>query len=144
MPEQPKFEENVVGHLTKVQRAARQHAEEKLRPPDPGNMQAPAWLSEEAKKIFTFTKKRLLALGLLDSIDRDLLAAYANAVEQLRNSDGKDQRDWVKVMLACASELGLGAPARARLAYKKSLYEKQPEDPLRDEMELMRSILEGE
>jgi phage terminase small subunit len=144
MPEPPKFEENVVGHLTKAQRAARRHAEERLRPSDPGKMQAPAWLSEEAKKIFTFTKRRLLALGLLDSIDKDLVAAYANAVEQLRNSDGKDQRDWVKVMLACANELGLGAPARARLAYKKSLYEKKPEDPMEREMELMRSILEGE
>lgn len=144
MPEQPKFEENVVGHLTKAQRAARRHAEEKLRPPDPGKMQAPAWLSEEGKKIFTFTKRRLLMLGLLDSIDRDLLAAYDNAVEQLRNSDGKDQRDWVKVMLACANELGLGAPARARLAYKKALYEQKPGDPMEREMEMMRSILEGE
>jgi len=144
MPEQAKFQENIVGHLTKAQKAARRHAEEKLRPPDPGKMQAPIWLSEEAKKIFTFTKKRLLALGLLDSIDRDLLASYANAVEQLRNSDGKDQRDWVKVMLAWANELGLGAPARARLAYKKSLYEQKPEDPMEREMELMRSILEGE
>jgi phage terminase small subunit len=144
MPEQAKFEENIVGHLTKAQKAARRHAEEKLRPPDPGKMQAPAWLSEEAKKIFTFTKKRLLALGLLDSIDRDVLASYANAVEQLRNSDGKDQRDWVKVMLACANELGLGAPARARLAYKKSLYEQKSEDPMEREMEMMRSILEGE
>ncbi len=144
MPEQPKFEENVVGHLTKAQRAARRLTEEKLRPPDPGKMQAPTWLSEEAKKIFTFTKKRLLALGLLDSVDRDVLAAYANAVEQLRNSDGKDQRDWVKVMLACANELGLGAPARARLAFKLSVNQKQPDDPMADEMEMMRSILEGE
>jgi phage terminase small subunit len=107
MPELPNFEENVVGHLTKAQRAARR-------------------------------------LGLLDSVDRDLLAAFANAVEQLRNSDGKDQRDWVKVMLACANELGLGAPARARLAYKMSVNQKQPDDPMADEMEMMRSILEGE
>jgi hypothetical protein len=143
MPEQAKFEENVIGHLTKAQRAARRRAEEHLRPADPGKMQTPAWLSAEGKRIFTFTKRRLLTLGLLDSIDRDLLAAYANAVEQLRNSEGKDQRDWVKVMLACANGLGLGAPARARLAYKKSLYERPPEDPMGDEMEFIKSILEG-
>ena len=144
MAEQPKFEENIVGHLTKAQRSARRRAEEQLRPADPGKMQAPAWLSEEAKKIFTFTKKRLLALGLLDSIDRDLLAGYSNSVIQVRDSDGRDQQSWTKIMLACAGELGLGAPARARLAYKKSLYEKQPDDPMEREMELMRSILEGE
>jgi phage terminase small subunit len=144
MPEQPKFEENIVGHLTKAQRTARRHAEEQLRPADPGKMRPPAWLTAEGKKIFTYTKRRLLTLGLLDSIDRDLLASYSNAVAQIQCTDEKDQRDWVKVMLACANGLGLGAPARARLAYKKSLYEKQPEDPMRDEMELMRSILEGE
>jgi phage terminase small subunit len=143
MPEQPKFEENIVGHLTKAQRAARRHAEEQLRPVDPGKMRPPAWLTADGKKIFTYTKRRLLTLGLLDSIDRDLLASYANAVDQLQRTDDKDQRDWTKLMLACANELGLGAPARARLAYKKSLYEQKPEDPMEREMDLMRSILEG-
>jgi phage terminase small subunit len=144
MPEQSKFEENIVGHLTKTQRAARRRAEKQLRPPNPGNMRAPAWLGVEGKKIFTYTKRRLLKLGLLDSVDRDLLASYANAVEQMRSAEGKEQRDWSKVMLQFAGELGLGAPARARLAYKKALFEEGEEDPMDREMELARSILEGE
>ena len=84
MPEPLKKQENQVGHRTQAEKARRARAEESLVRTTRINMRAPEWLSEEGRRVFEQTKKRMRGLQVLDTADIDVLALYADAVAQYR------------------------------------------------------------
>jgi phage terminase small subunit len=128
MPTPYKTTDNMNKHLTKAEREARQAAEGGLRG-ERTQLRAPKWLSEDARKVFDATKRRARNYGVLESVDADLLALYANAVVEARDTeDPKDAQAWSRVVLSYAEKLGLSATGRARLAKKKA--EQAPMDDL--------------
>jgi P27 family predicted phage terminase small subunit len=148
MPTPLKHSENMKKHLTKAELEARQQAESGLQREKRVYLKAPKWLSEEAREIFNQTKKRLKGLDLLEPVDIDLLANYADAMaryqEGVKRLDPADDlkepllitdtrlinaiQAWSRIALAYAEKLGFSQNARARLARRRAKTE--PVDPL--------------
>jgi len=116
---------NMRKHLTVAERSARENAEQSLQR---GRVQirAPRWLGDVAREIFDVTKRRLRGLGLLDTVDADLLALYADAIAKYQaaiiDHDAKPEtaQAWSRVALAYAEKLGISPSARARLARQRA------------------------
>ncbi len=129
MPTPLKTTENMTKHLTNAERESRQAAEQGLRRARRPRLSAPAWLPDDARKIFDATKRRARAYQVLESIDGDLLALYSQAVDQAHKAmEPADQQSWSRVALSYAEKLGLSANGRARLAKKRA--EELPPDDL--------------
>jgi P27 family predicted phage terminase small subunit len=137
MPTPLKTSENIRKHLTKAERSARQRAEGELNRKKRPTLKCPAWLDEDARKIFEETKRRLRGLQLLDSADVELLGIYCDAVSKYRAYSkvvgrmvggtpvaDKDEmaacQAWARLVAAYAEKLGLTPTARARLAKRKA------------------------
>lgn len=127
MPTPLKTTENMRKHLTKAERQARQAAESSVSRPRV-RIQAPAWLSDDARKIFEATKRRMKALQILDSSDADLLALYSDAIVRYKAAiqdlgilpaNAQVAQSWSRLALSYAEKLGISATGRARLAKKK-------------------------
>ncbi len=142
MPTPLKTTPNMRKHLTKAELTARQNAESQQAPNQKKRVSiiAPAWLSDEARKIFDWQKRKLRDQGVLDPADADLLGLYADAIARYQASLHElvgplvDPRSsavaqaWSRLALSYAEKLGIGPNARARLAKKKA--ESQPVDPM--------------
>lgn len=140
MPTPLKRSENMRKHLTKSERESRQGAESSLQRERRPYIQAPAWLSEEARAVFEETKRKLRTLQLLDTSDAELLAMYSDAIAQYQNAikqmakqpaDPKEiqaAQSWSRLALQYAEKLGISPTARARLAKRKA--ERQELDPM--------------
>jgi len=137
MPTPLKTTPNMRKHLTKAELTARQNAESEQSPKDKSaanqvNIVAPAWLSDEARKIFNWQKRKLRNQNVLDPADADLLGLYADAVARYHASlfelvgplvDPRSSavaQAWSRLALSYAEKLGIGPNARARLAKKKA------------------------
>lgn len=146
MPTPHKKLANQRKHLTKAERAARQAAEHGLERETRVYLRCPDWLGEDARKVWKETVRRARALELLDTIDTELLAIYADTVARyresskllaLRTDDGapvatdeqvKQAQAWARIITTYAEKLGLSPAARARLARKRAV--EQPPDDL--------------
>ncbi len=139
MPTPLKHSSNMRKHLTKTERESRERAEAGLVSERQAYLRAPAWLSKEARVVFQNTKRRLRHYDLLEVVDIDLLALYADAVARYQAAV-KDltpaaevktiqaAQAWSRISLAYADKLGFSQTARARLARKKA--QAEPVDPL--------------
>ncbi len=136
---------NIKKHLTNAERDARRQAEGEVTRKKRPQLRCPKWLSQDARERFEATKKRLKGLQLLDNVDVEPLARYADIsakywavskrldhageVGSLANEDDeKACQSWARLMLQLEEKLGLTPTARARLAKRKA--EKEPPDPL--------------
>lgn len=139
MPTPLKHSKNMRKHLTKAERAARQAAESGLERDARVVLRAPKWLSKEARVIFRSTVRRLREYDLLEAVDTDLLAMYADAVDRyqqgvkgLTPESGPKEiqavQAWSRMALAYADKLGFSQTARARLARRKA--QEGPLDPM--------------
>lgn len=143
MPTPLKSTDNMRKHMSKADRESRRAAEEGMKPDGRVVLKAPDWLSDDARKIFDATKRKLRRLGLLDKADEDILAQYSDAVVKYRKlSEVIDSSDdplrslaaqgwaqsWARIILAYAEKMGLSANGRARLAKKKA--EAESLDPM--------------
>lgn len=124
--------------MSKTERAARQAAEGQFSRKRV-YLRAPAWLSDDARKIFETTKRQLRSLGLLDNTDAELLALYADAIARyqvtvkgeawaLDTKTATAAQAWSRLALSYAEKLGISATGRARLAKKAA--EQTPADDL--------------
>jgi len=119
MPTPTKNTPNMRKHLTKAERASRETAEKELERATRVSIHAPKWLSEEARKVFEATKRRVKGLKLLDNMDADLLALYSDAVVKYQKEEEiRDKQAWSRIVLQYAEKLGISPTARARLAKK--------------------------
>ena len=131
MPTPLKHSSNQRKHLTKAEKSARQAAEATLESSKAPYLPAPAWLSKEARTVFNNTKRRLRSFNLLEPVDIDLLALYADAVTRYQagiqtlgpQSNVKEiqaVQAWSRISLTYADKLGFSQTARARLARRKA------------------------
>lgn len=145
MPTPLKHSENQRKHLTARERAARRAAESGLERARV-TLRAPAWLGEDARKVFEDTKRKMRGLQVLDNVDSEALAIYADTIVKYRalskvisktNEEGeslasKEQvqacQAWARIVFSFSEKLGLTPGARARLARRKA--ENTPPDPL--------------
>ena len=139
MPTPLKHSQNMTKHLTKAEKQARQAAEASLQTGKRVYLRPPSWLSKEAKQIFQNTKKRLKGFDLLEAVDIDLLAQYADALARYQEAvrcltplsetrEVQACQAWSRIALTYAEKLGFSQNARARLARRKA--EKEPLDPM--------------
>ena len=137
MPTPLKNTPNMRKHFTKAERAARESAEASLQRPTRVAIHAPRWLSDEARKVFDYTKRRMKPLKLLDNVDADLLAMYADAVVNYKDAvDVKDKQAWSRLALSYAEKMGISPTGRARLAKKTAEQQQADEfESLLDEVE---------
>jgi P27 family predicted phage terminase small subunit len=137
MPTPLKTTENIRKHMSKAERVARQTVEITLQHKRV-RLPAPDWLSVEARQIFESTKRQLRGLQLLDNVDANLLALYADAVARYQSAvkalkDDSDPKEitaaqsWSRLALSFAEKLGISISARARLA-KKAAEQTPPDD----------------
>jgi phage terminase small subunit len=133
----PKNLQNMRKHLTKAERQSREAAEVRLERETRVSIHAPKWLSVEARKVFEYTKRRMKPLKLLDNVDADLLAMYADAVVNYKDAvDARDKQAWSRLALSYAEKMGISPTGRARLA-KKTAEQRQVDEfeELLDEFE---------
>jgi len=67
-------------HWTKDEVERRTEAGQKFERSEPKPLKVPAWLSEEAKKVWKKTVKDMKEFHILDKVDEDVLAVYCDAV----------------------------------------------------------------
>lgn len=151
MPTPPKSVGNMRKHLTNAEKDARQAEESRLQRGKRVYLKAPAWLSPDAKRIFDRTKAQMRELGILDVLDADTLALYADAVSKytamvqaIEPGDLKAHavaQAWSRVALSYAEKMGISPTARARLAKKRA--EQQPADDLELLLDDVREYVNG-
>lgn len=113
--------------------------------PRPGIPQCPAWLDDDAKRVWRFTIDELKAMGLVTRADRDALAAYCTFVVQFEratrlvntagalikgrrdsvvtNPAARVQRDAASMMAKYAAEFGLTPRARSEIKVQPDVSE---------------------
>jgi len=125
-------------------RAARKAAEGVLSRNKRILIRTPDWLSDDAKKIFENTKRRMRGLGLLDNVDADLLALYSDAIVQYQKDDQeiREKQAWSRVVLSYAEKLGISPSARTRLAKKSA--ENLPPDDLEQLLDDVTDFVNGD
>ena len=139
MPTPLKHSTNQRKHLTKLERESRQAAEVALESKRAVRLTPPEWLSDEARKIFKTTRQRLRDFDLLEPVDIDILALYADALARYQSgvktlTEGSSPKEiqavqaWSRMAMTYADKLGFSQTARARLARRKAVEE--PIDPM--------------
>lgn len=131
MPTPIKHSSKQTKHLTKEEKARREAAENELGSGKEVRLYPPSWLSPKAAWIFEKTAKQMLEYQILERVDTELLAMYADAtaryhagVEKLEEATSvevvKTVQAWSRIALAYAEKLGISQSARMRLARKKA------------------------
>lgn len=142
MPTPLKNTQNMAKHLTRAERAARVQAEQGVERATRVTIHAPTWLSEEARKVFDYTKRRMKGLKLLDNVDGDLLGLYSDAVVHYKDEpEVRDKQAWSRIVLQYAEKLGISPTARARLAKKTA--EKRYEDEFEQLLDEVDEFVNG-
>lgn len=131
-------------HWTKAEVEARRAAAEKLQPAGRVTLRMPAWLSEDARKVWARVRRETRDLELLINLDAEMLAIYCDAVANyqklskgmvITDEDGKQiarkdvikaAQSWARIVASYADKLGLSPAARARLAKKIAEEETDP------------------
>ena len=130
-------------HWTAAEVAARQAAAEKFKRARPVQLRVPAWLDQDARRVWYRVIRQTRDLELLDILDTEMLAIYCDAVARYRQfsrgmtiqrADGttvgndevvKTAQAWARIVAAYADKLGLSPAARARLA--KRIADEEPD-----------------
>jgi len=130
MPTPLKDSRNMKKHLTKAERKARESAEAGMRRTGRVRITAPAWLGDDARKVFESTKRKLRDLDLLDPADVHMLALYSDAIVKYQEAvkiltpgdpkHAQAAQAWSRLALSFAEKMGISATGRARLARKKA------------------------
>lgn len=116
-------------HWTKAEIAARKKAAEGLRRGKPKSINAPAWLSKEARQVWTRVLASTKGVDLLDNMDTEILALYCATMakstalmrkDALSEEDTKALQAYSRIALQYADKLGLTPAARSRLVKKKA------------------------
>ena len=115
-------------HWTAAQVEARKAADQGVSRKVRVYMQVPKWLNDEARAVWEQTRNQVRGLELLDNLDAQMLAVYADAVARYQtmsklqlDSDGiKELQAWARLIAQYADKLGLSPAARARLVKKKA------------------------
>ena len=128
-------------HYTVAEVEARQDAQELARRKSRVRLKPPAWLSEDALKVWKEIVRKLKGIELLDKLDAELLAVYCDAIVHYREcaaqmgmpihrEDGeppapiddliKAMQAWARIVVSYAEKLGLTPGGRARLAKRKA------------------------
>ena len=135
-------------HWTKDEVEKREQAARSLKRKSKVKLKMPAWLCDEAKKVWRKTIKEMAEFEVLDNVDAEALAVYCDAVYHYQEANDKIHRDgytvmgaggtevvspyvraaqsYARIILQYSDKLGLNANARARLAKKRA---DAPEDP---------------
>jgi P27 family predicted phage terminase small subunit len=126
----------------KLLEAGRDHRPERMPAPAPrGLPSCPPWLDGQAKREFLRLRRELAKAGLVSTLDRDILAAYCQALaravaleEALRGIEPvyetptgyirarpelDEARAWWMTVRNLGVELGLSPAARVRFGYRK-------------------------
>lgn len=141
MPTPPKRLDNTSKHWTNQEKESRARAEQSLKRTARVTLRMPAWLGEDARKVWNGVKRKLRGIDLLDNLDADLLAIYCDAVAHYQTVSRKIHADaalddelvkqaqaWARLASAYAEKLGLSPNSRARLAKKRA--QTEPPDEL--------------
>jgi phage terminase small subunit len=89
---------------------------------------APAWLGDNAKKIYKQTSKEIVMLGIAGKCDQNILAIFSEQMSRLQiiskltprdNSVERLQNDLTSSVLSLAKELGITPSARAKMRLAK-------------------------
>jgi len=125
-------------HWTKAEVESRQAAADGLKRQGRVILRVPAWLNQDARKVWYRVLRQTRGLELLDNLDVEMLAIYCDAVARYRQfsrgmvierEDGtrvgaeeviKTAQSWARIVAAYADKLGLSPAARARLAKRIS------------------------
>lgn len=122
-------------HWTRAEVEARQEAEAAGKREKRVMLKPPAWLGEDALKVWKDIRRKLEGIELLDNLDTELLAIYCDAIVHYRCAarnmanppEGMDINDaikttqaWARIVSTYADKLGLTPGGRARLAKRKA------------------------
>ena len=126
-------------HWTKAEVEARQEEQENLRSEKGPLLRMPSWLSDDAKKVWKATRKRMAGIELLDVLDTDLLGVYCDLVARYQKSsetavtqdDLKNLQALARLIQSFSDKLGMSPTGRARLAKRKA----EPKPPSEFESE---------
>lgn len=152
MPTPLKHTRNMRKHLTNAERESRERAEGALER-GKAQLRPPTWLGDTARKIFQTTKRRLHHYDLLEAVDIDMLAMYADALARYQDAiqglgldaDVKSvqaAQAWSRIALTYADKLGFSQTARARLARRKAMEE--PKDEMESLLDDVNLYLNGD
>lgn len=87
-----------------------------MKTPEP-----PAWLKDDARKLFFSLSKQLVEAGILTEMDTDYLAIYSalyiKGIERMTNGEDIRPSYW-GIVRGMASDLGLTPQSRERLSVK--------------------------
>lgn len=154
VPANVKASENIGKHLTKAEIQARKDAESAVMPDRAVSTKAPKSLANDApaKAYWKSILERMDGLGILDDLDREMLAIYCSAlsrrdalnalcrslVSDMAKADGNEKKLELankldalmakvqaheKLLLSYADKMGMTPEARARLARKRAAQE---------------------
>ena len=116
-------------HWTKAEIAARKKAAEGIKRSKARSINAPSWLSKEARQIWTRVLASTKGLDLLDNMDTEIFALYCETMAKskellvkgsLMEEDTKALQAYSRIALQYADKLGLTPAARSRLVKKKA------------------------
>ncbi|MCJ8015238.1 phage terminase small subunit P27 family [Paenibacillus sp. KQZ6P-2] len=141
-------------HWTEKEVKAREEAARKFERKSKKKLKVPAWLTDEARKVWRKTVKDMEEFDVLDKVDEDVLGTYCDAVARYQeanylielhgytevNAQGnkvvsahvKLAQSYARIVLSYSNKLGLNADARARLAKKIADGEEDPNGDLFD------------
>lgn len=122
-------------HWTRAEVEAREAAAAQGKRERRVTLKPPAWLGEDALRVWREIRRKLEGIELLDNLDTELLAIYCDAIVHYRESaqvmacppEGMDINDaikttqaWARIVSTYADKLGLTPGGRARLAKRKA------------------------
>jgi P27 family predicted phage terminase small subunit len=126
-------------HWTAAEVESRAEAAQQARRPKQVRLKPPAWMSEDALKVWKDIVRKLKGIELLDNLDSELLAIYCDAIVNYRICSTrlsaplepdqprvpmddlvKAMQAWARIVTTYADKLGLTPGGRARLAKRKA------------------------
>ena len=117
---------------TKAELESRERAEAGMRR-GKVRLRRPAWLTDEAIKVWNRTRRLAVEIGIIDNLDAEMLAVYCDVVvkygklsDKISQAEGIDSdsvkllQSYARLIAQYADKLGFTPAARARLAKKKA------------------------
>jgi P27 family predicted phage terminase small subunit len=116
-------------HWTRAEREARKAASEGIKRKTRRSINAPAWLSKDAKQVWNRVLSSTKGVELLDNMDTEILAVYCDSYAAYKEltlqksktlDDIKALQAYSRIIAQYADKLGLNPTSRARLVKKKA------------------------
>lgn len=131
-------------HWTKSEIESREQAETEMRRSSIRLMK-PAWLTDEARKVWERTRKQAAEIGIIDNLDAEMLAVYCDVIvkygklsKSITDAAAIDPdtvkllQSYARLIAQYADKLGFTPAARARLAKKRA---DEPQDGFGNEFD---------